>query len=828
MIFDYKATGLPIVDIIEPVKTNLLQHNTLIVNAPAGAGKSTVLPLAIYNEPWLKGKSVIMLEPRRLAAIGIAMRMSGLLGQPVGKTVGYQIRFDNRTESQTKIKILTEGILTRLLLSDNSLNNVGMVIFDEFHERNLFADQALALCRELQSVLRPDLRIIVMSATLDMPKLSKLLNAPVVNCEGKIFPVTINYANNYVNDIMFLPEMVCKTVVGAVKNNPGDTLVFMPGEAEIKKTTDILKNTLTDFEIHPLYGKLPYNLQLKAILPNTNGKRKIVLATSIAETSLTIENIKIVIDTGYRRVSRFDPCTGLSRLETVLISKDSADQRAGRAGRLSPGVCYRMWTNATHNQLLNHRIPEIAESDLTSLVLTLAEWGTTNIDELTWLTQPPKTAVDKARETLHHINALQNNIITLHGKQINKMPCHPRIAHLLLMAQKHNQIELAADLAAILEERDPMPNEQSIDINLRIIELRKQRAHNNIKRSMAQIHKISASYHKMFNISPSNNTFDPYQTGILLVYAYPERIASSRPGNNAQYQLSNGSYAMFSHKDDLSAEPWLAVASIDARDNIGKIFMASPLNPKDLAFLVAENHKVTWDIRKGGLVATTDLRIGSIVLQSKPLTSIDQNQKIAAITDAIKKDGKALLNFDEKVEMWQNRVLSLRAWNTNQNWPNVNTDFLLDTNHTWLAPFLVDAKTNDDLKKINLLKILPGLLTNSQLISIDKLAPNYIQVPSGSKIKIQYFANGTQPVLAVRLQEIFGLTGTPKINDGKIPLLIHLLSPGFKPVQITSDLKSFWENTYFEIKKQLRIKYPKHSWPDNPLIAKPLKGIIKK
>jgi len=828
LAFNPFGIDLPITEIISVVQQKLRENNTLIVNAPAGAGKSTLLPLALYDEPWLEGKTILMLEPRRLAASTIASRISSLLGETVGETVGYQIRFETRISAATRIKVLTEGILARMLLSDNALEGVGMVIFDEFHERSIFADEALALCREAQSVLRPDLRIVVMSATLDMPKLTELLKAPVAQCTGRQYPVEIIYSDSQGQDLMLLPELACRLIARAVKEREGDTLVFLPGEAEIRKTEEILKTRLPGFVIHPLFGKLPHGKQNLAIVPDKDGKRKIVLATSIAETSLTIEGIKIVVDSGYSRTSRFDPGSGLSHLETIRISKDSADQRAGRAGRLAPGTCYRMWTRATQERMPEHRIPEILEADLSSMVLDIAEWGVVDVNQLTWLTAPPKGSLAQAYDTLQQLDALDQGRITTQGKMINKLPCHPRIAHLLLMAKDNGTLQLATDLAAMLEERDPLPQEQSVDINLRIEALRRQRSHKSLQGNFLRIEKIAASYRKMFGVEEENVTVDPYETGVLLVYAYPERIACSRPGNNAQFQLSNGSYAMFSHKDDLSAEPWLAVANMDARDGLGKIFLASPLNPKDLTSMVKEQEVITWDTRRGGMIATRDLRIGGIVLQSKPLPAPDEHHRLKAISEAIQRDGLSLLNFDERVGQWQNRVMSLRKWRPQDQWPDVSTITLLMTNMEWLSPFLRQARTNDDLQKIDMMKILPGLLDFQHGKTLDKLAPPTITVPSGSAIKIQYFPNGEQPVLAVRLQELFGLADTPLINEGKTSLVIHLLSPGFKLVQVTSDLRSFWNDTYFEVKKELRTRYPKHSWPDDPWTSTPVKGAPRK
>jgi ATP-dependent helicase HrpB len=811
--------NLPVADIIDEVKNHLANNNSLIVNAPPGAGKSTLLPLTLLNENWLAGKNIIMLEPRRLAAKTIATRMAELWGDKVGETIGYRIRFENRVSSQTKIEVVTEGILTRMLHTDNALENVGLVIFDEFHERSLFADVAMALCREAQQILRPDLRMMVMSATLNMPQLTALLNCPVAVSEGKQYPVEIKYVGE--GDAFLLPETTSQVIVKAVKENEGDVLVFLPGEGEIRKCAELLKNKLSDFAIHPLYGQLPQREQYAAIMPNKNGKRKVVLATSIAETSLTIEGVKIVIDSGFARFSKFDPKSGLSRLETVQITKDSADQRAGRAGRLSAGVCYRMWTKANQDRLIEHRIPEIMEADLAALVLDMAKWGISNLNQLTWLSPPPKAAVMQAVDVLTNLNALDlNKRITEHGKEIHQLPCHPRIAHMLLKAKQDNAIVLATDIAAILEERDPLPKDSGIDINLRIEALRRSRQNNSAGNRFGRIEKVAESYRKMLNQEVENGPVDDHETGLLLAYTYPERIAYARPGNNAQFQLANGKIAAIGHRDNLANEPWLAVAHIDTRDGLGKIFMASPLNPKDLLPMVKEREMITWDTRKGGLIATKDLRIGSIVLQSKPLAAPSEENLVAAISTAIKNEGEALLNFDDAFTQLQNRILSVCKWNQYKDWPDVSTDELLLNNMDWLGFYLPKVKRPDDLNKINLSEALLQYLSWEQQQTLNTLAPAKINVPSGSNIGIEYLANGETPILSVRLQEVFGMADTPTINNGKIPLVLHLLSPGFKPVQLTSDLKSFWNNTYFEVKKELKRRYPKHAWPDDPWTEK--------
>ena len=706
-----------------------------------------------------------------------------------------------------------------MLQSDNALEEVGLVIFDEFHERSLFADVALALTRESQQVLRSDLRILIMSATLDLPKLSSSLGAKIVESKGRQYPVDIKYEGE--SDLKLLPELSARIVKKALKENDGDILVFLPGEAEIRRCETILQSRIKEVKIHPLYGQLPPRKQFAAIMPDMDGKRKVVLATSIAETSLTIEGIKVVVDCGFTRAMRFDPASALSKLETTEITKDAADQRAGRAGRLSAGVCYRMWTKASQNRLREHRTPEIETADLTSLVLDLAVWGINNPEELFWLSPPPKGTISQATDLLHQLEALEDGKVTAHGKQINKLPCHPRIAHMLILAQEERIADLATDIGAILEERDPLNKEAGIDINLRIEALRKNRKGIISNKALSRIEKIAAQYRKMLNIEVNNKEVDPYETGLLLVYAYPERIAHAKPGNNAQFKLANGAIAAAGHKDDLAHEEWLAIAHVNMRDSVGKIFMASPLNPRDLAPLVKEKETVEWDTKRGGFSASTNLCVGNIILQSKPLHNFDEEQKISAISKAVVKEGKHLLDWNKEVTQWQNRVLSLRKWNPKENWPDVSTTTLLESNSEWLAPYLTQVKKPEDLKRINLKDVLQHHLDFDKQQLIEELAPERIQVPTGSKIKIQYQENGETAVLPVRLQEVFGWQDTPTINRGKKSLLMHLLSPGFKPVQITGDLRSFWNHAYFDVKKELKARYPKHKWPEDPLTAVP-------
>jgi len=821
-----KDIDLPVVAILSKIRGELKDFNTLIVNAPPGAGKSTIVPLDLLQLDELGNQKIVMLEPRRLAARTIAERMASLLGEEVGETVGYRIRFEQRISAKTRIEVVTEGILTRMLHSDNSLEGVGLVIFDEFHERSIHADVALALCREAQQILRPDLRILVMSATLNVPLLAELLEAPVIRSEGKQFPVELIYTGD--SDPRLLPEMAAQTVLKAIREQKGDILAFLPGEGEIRQCEKLLSKEDIQAEIHPLYGMLPKHKQTAAILPNPRGVRKIILATSIAETSLTIEGVTVVVDCGYTRTSKFDPRSGLSRLETIQIAKDSADQRAGRAGRLSPGVCYRMWTKATQEQRNEHRVPEILEADLADLVLDLAQWGVDSPNVLCWLTPPPKGAVAQASELLHNLEALEEGKITSLGKALHRLPCHPRIAHMLVLAQKEGNLSLATDLAAVLEERDPLGREAGIDINLRIEALRKQRREKKLSKAFKRIGKIAESYRQLTGCKESNDPVDPHETGLLLVYAYPERIACARPGNNAQFQLANGSIAMAGHRDDLAHESWLAVAHLNAREGMGTIFLASPLKPTDLAPLVKQREQISWDTKKGGLIAANELRIGSIILLSKPLEKPSKEKIQQAISKAIVKEGEQLLNFNEEVLQWQKRVLSLRQWNPKEDWPDVTTETLLQNNESWLSLYLRDIRKVEELKKINLYEVLHYNLPPEKQSKLDELAPQKIKVPSGSAVKLIYHADGTPPVLAVRLQEVFGLADSPTVNNGRNSVLMHLLSPGFKPVQITSDLRSFWNNTYFEVKKELRRRYPKHAWPDDPWTEEAVRGVKRK
>lgn len=822
---DFSQFSLPIQEVIPELIQNIQNHNKVLLSAPPGAGKSSLVPLVLLDLPQLNHQKIILLEPRRLAAKTLAQRMAHILGEEVGETVGYRIRFESKISKNTKIEVVTEGILMRMLQNDNALEGVGLVIFDEFHERNIHADVALTFCLQAQEILRPDLKILVMSATLNLQDLQNLLQAPVVKSEGKMFPVDLIYGQS--SDLKFLPETTAQFIKQVVKEQKGDVLVFLPGEGEIKKCASLLQNLGSDIEIHLLYGALPFKQQQAAILPSPNNCRKIVLATSIAETSLTIQGITVVIDSGYIRKQVFDAQSGLSKLQTVKITLDSAQQRAGRAGRLQPGVCYRMWTKVEQMQLQEFRNPEILEADLASLALDLAQWGVQNYEEMQWLSVPPKKNMVQAFTLLEDLVALEDEKITSHGKKMQNLACHPRIAHLLIKAQELNLVHLAADIAAILEEKDPLGKDAGVDINLRIEALRKQRKQNSIARSFSKIAKIAQQYRDWFKEEENNDFPDPKTTGFLLVHAYPERIGMARPGNNAQYQLSGGNLAMLGHKDDLAHEACLAIAHVDAREGMGKIFMASPLDPRDLNELLKEKEVLEWNTKKGGLVASKDLRLGSLVLKSSPLTHYNPDKVVQLLIKVLAKEGQNLLNWTDEVAQLQNRLFFLHTHDSSTNWPDLRTDFLLKNTHEFLAPFLSNCKTNADLLKIDLKQIILAQLSYEQQQQLQQKAPEKIEVPSGSKITLNYLPDASAPILAVRIQEIFGLQHTPSINNGKNPLILHLLSPAFKPVQITTDLPNFWKSTYFEVKKELKQRYPKHAWPDNPTQHPAIKGTKK-
>lgn len=821
--FDPRSTGTPVTDIIPEVCVALQQAKNVVISAPPGAGKSTVLPLALINQPWLNNKKIVLLEPRRLAAASVAQRMASLLGEAVGQTVGYRVRFENKVSAQTRLEVVTEGILTRMLQSDNALEEVGLVIFDEFHERSIHADLGLALCAEVRSVLRPDMRIMVMSATLETEALGTLLQATIIKSEGRTFPVEMIYTGE--QDLARLIDLTCNTIYRALSEQKGDILVFLPGEAEISRCVERLEAKDSNASLHPLYGRLPFAEQQAAILPATNGARKIVLATAIAETSLTIDGITTVIDCGFARMLKYNAKTGLSSLQTLPVTLDSAAQRAGRAGRLGPGTCYRMWSLATEQRLAAFRIPQILDADLVPFMLEIAAWGADNIHDMLWLDLPPDAALSIARNTLHQLGALNDSKITSHGKKMHALPCHPRIAHMLLLAEEHGMLSLATDIAALLGEKDPLDTYADADFTLRIEALRKYRVLRHKNKRFENIEKGAATYRRLFALHEDNGIVDEYDAGLLIAFAYPEWVAAAKAGYSGQFLLANAQSAALNADERLAGEPFLAVAQSDGRKGLGKIFLAAALNPKDLLSQAQVQDTLTWDSRRGGLISRREWKHGAIVLDTKPEPNADPESVMQVLLSALKQEGLQLLDFSDDVVAWQERMKSIKTWRENEGWPQVDFTYLLEHAGDWISPWLLQVKKPDDFRKINVLEALVQSVPYDKQLLADKYAPQYITVPSGSKIRLKYFADGQSPVLAVRLQELFGMLDTPVVNEGRIPVTIHLLSPGFKPVQVTRDLRSFWTNTYFEVRKELKRRYPRHSWPEDPLTAQAVRGV---
>jgi ATP-dependent helicase HrpB len=819
---------LPIYEILPELKNKLTENNLVILQAPPGAGKSTVLPLELLNEPWLKENKILLLQPRRLAAINVATRLSSSLEDQVGKTVGYRIRFENKVSSATKIEVVTEGILTRILQQDNSLEGVGMVIFDEFHERSLHADLAFALCREVQQVLREDLKILIMSATLNADSLIRALGSvPVITSKGRQYPIKHHYIKP--DDTLSLSKNVAKVIRKAILENEGDVLVFLPGAGEIQNTAELLEGISP--VVHQLYGDLPQLKQQEAISPDRAGERKVVLATSIAETSITIQGVRVVVDSGFSRVPRFDPSSGLTRLETVKVTLDSAEQRAGRAGRLGPGACYRLWTEGSHLQLLPSRNPEILEADLSSLVLELSLWSPTSIQSLHWITPPPSGAVSQAIDLLVNLEAIENGKITEKGREMLKLPTHPRIAHLLLEGRDSDLLALATDIAAILEEKDPLKKESGTNLADRVDVLRKWRRKEHVSAEVSvlqRIERLAQLWRRTFKVEADNAFPDSGHVGKLVASAYPERIARRREKHSNRYRLSNGRVAQLTEHDPLTNEEWIAIAHMDAGKNEGKIFIAAPLNPEDVLQNATEKEVLAWDSQSGILISRIERRLGEIIVDSKPLQNVSEDLRVEILCKVLKNEGLTLLNWTERDLQFQARVINVKEWRPHEDWPDLSDQGIEEKLNEWFSPYLGIVRKREDFKKLDLQNIFAGIIPWNLFQQLDVLAPEKIAVPSGSMIKLEYFADKRLPVLAVRLQEMFGLSDTPTINEGKVKVLLHLLSPGYKPVQVTQDLRSFWKNTYPEVRKELRMRYPRHSWPEDPWTAEAVRGVKRR
>jgi len=841
--------ALPIEEALPRLRAALAAHAGVVLQAPPGAGKTTLVPLALLDAPWLAGRTILMLEPRRLAARAAAARMSVLRNEAVGETIGYRIRFDTKISARTRIEVLTEGILTRRLQSDAALDGVGLVIFDEFHERHLHADLALALTLDSQHHLRPDLKVLVMSATLDGAAVSRLLGdaqgrasvakggmpgatgAPVVTSEGRSFPTEIRYSARDTDAP--LPPLVTEAVLRALDENEGDVLAFLPGAWEIRRAQTLLEGRLRgDVDVAPLYGDLPWEAQDRAIRPGPH--RRVVLATPIAETSLTIEGVRIVVDSGYARVPQFDPKSGLTRLTTQRISAASAAQRAGRAGRTAPGVCYRLWTETTQRGLIPQSIPEIRGADLAPLALELAAWGARDVHSLSWLDPPPEAALNQARELLSELDAIDaGGAITATGRAMARLPLHPRLAHMLHAADALGLGALACDIAALLAERDILAGEgrRSCDFSARLEALAAFRRHG---REGAQRHGADANactrtiqaaqqYARLLASKPGTPA-DAGQAGLLLALAYPDRVARQRVAGETRYLLGNGRGARLPDAEIRLRQPLIVAASLDAGDTDGRIYLAAPVDADDLrAHLAAHvtlEQRVSWDEREQAVIAQQEERFGALLLAAKPLARPDPEKQRLAMLEGIRRLGIEALPWSGEARQWQARVLCLRAWLPDESWPDVSDGALRANLATWLGPHLEGITRRDHLARIDLLGALKGLLDWKQGQRLEEGAPTHLAVPSGSRPRLEY-TPGQPPALAVKLQEMFGCADTPRVGWGKIPVTLQLLSPARRPIQVTQDLRGFWERTYAEVKKELKGRYPRHPWPDDPWKAVP-------
>ena len=862
---------LPIDAALPAITAALASSRSLVLQAPPGAGKSTVVPLELLAQPWMSGKRLILLEPRRLAALAVAQRMAQSLDESVGRTVGYRMRMDTRVSRDTRIEVVTEGVLTRLLQSDPSLEGVAALVFDEFHERSLQADLGLALALDARDNLTPDLKIIVMSATLDGATVAQLLgDAPVVTAEARSFPVESRFLGNGApllpdpthRGVQESPEKAVQQAVGrALREEEGDILVFLPGAREIRRVHGLLSGGLDEsgvkVRILPLYGELSAEDQDEALSPPAAGTRKVVLATNIAETSLTIPGVRVVIDSGLVRRSLFDPATGMSRLETQRISRASADQRQGRAGRTEPGVCYRLWSEGAHRSLAPFTAPEIAEADLAPLALDLANWGARDAAELRWLEPPPAAMLASARDLLRQLGAMDGeNRITRHGREMARLSVHPRLAHMLLRAADPQVLQTAADLAALLSERDLLRGSAVRDADIRSrVEVmsgdapaqgtdrgtlqRARRVSKELARQIAESRRgeprgrsegeqrgesrdRSQGEHRDESQGSGSRS-----VGALLALAFPDRVGRLRPGGDGRYTLANGRGAHFAEVQSLSKQEFVVAVDLDDRDRDARILLAAPITRADIEDWLGDRLergiRVEWSSREQAVVAQRFLRLGAVVLEEKPLTEVPAESAQAAMLAGIREMGLGALPWTREARDLQARIEFARGADPGGPWPAVADQDLLDSLETWLPAWLEGVTRRDHLARLSMVEILRSRLTWELLRQLDELAPTHLQVPSGSRISIDYQDPGS-PAVSVRLQEVFGLQATPHLGGGRVPLTFKLLSPAHRPVQVTRDLAGFWRGSYAEVRKDMRGRYPRHDWPEDPLTAVPSRG----
>lgn len=819
--------ALPIDEVLPELLAALDKGGNAVLVAEPGAGKTTRVPLALMEQKWLAGGKIIMLEPRRLAARSAAAYMAETLGEKAGERIGYRVRMDAKVGPRTVVEVVTEGVLTRMLQADPALEGVAAILFDEFHERHLHGDLGLALSLQAQSLLREDLRIVVMSATLDAAPVAVLLGgAPVIHTKGRAFPVVTRYAA--IRRTRPLEPAVGKAVLEALRDEPGDVLVFLPGVAEIRRTARWLAEAglPPGVRVAELHGSMPLEAQSLAIAPCAAGERKVVLATSIAESSLTVEGVRVVVDSGLMRVPRFSPRTGLSRLETVQVSKASADQRRGRAGRLAPGVCYRLWTEVEHAHLPEQGKPEIMDADLASLALELAVWGVKDPLELNWLTPPPEAAFEGALTLLQSIHALDAaGKPTASGERIARLGLHPRLGAMLWAARGDGaKLRLACELAALLSERDLLGSQHNVDLQLRVDGLRnagREAAAQRVKAQAEQwLRMLEAMLREDGFAGEAAGGGRDVTLGALLARAYPDRIAQRRP--DGRYLLANGRGAVLPEQQPLSRFAYLVVCELDDAGSEGRIRLAAAIEKpeleNELSDYVTKEEAVEWDPAAAAVRARRRLRLGALTLSEGPLERPDPELVANQLLQGIRQKGIESLPLGKSGAGLLARMRLMQRHSGDSEWPDVSEEALLDTLEQWLKPHLYGLKSLFDLSKLQMTGILTGLMSWKQSQELDEQVPTHIVVPSGSRIPIDY-SDPESPVLAVRLQEMFGLKETPRIARGRLPLTLHLLSPSQRPVQVTRDLASFWEHAYFDVKKDLKGRYPKHYWPDNPYEA---------
>jgi ATP-dependent RNA helicase HrpB len=811
--------ALPVEQTLPALRAALDHARGAVLQAAPGAGKTTRVPLALLDEPWLRGARILVLEPRRLAARASARHMATLLGEQVGGTVGFRVRHERVVSAATRIEVVTEGILTRLLQADPVLEGIGLVIFDEFHERSIHADVGLALTLHSRSLVRDDLRVLVMSATLDGGPVASLLGgAPVLTSPGRQFPVETRYRPRRSGSR--LEAAVAATVRQALADETGDLLVFLPGAGEIRRISDLLRDGVTA-DVIPLHGNLSGEEQDRAIRPSPRGRRKVVLATSIAETSLTIEGVRVVIDAGLSRVSRYSPRLGMARLATVRVSRASADQRRGRAGRVEPGVCYRLWSAEEDAALLPQSVPEILETDLAPLALDLAAAGA-DARDLPWLDAPPDGTLREARSLLRQLGALDaTGRITPHGRRIARLALSPRLAHMVVRGSELGDRTAACELAALLSERDILRLLDGIpdaDIRTRLDLIRGSVSRSDVDRDALRRVRREIGVCRGKSPPARSGEMDP---GTLLALAYPDRVAQRRPGGSDRFLLRNGLGARV-RPQALGAQDYLVAAELDGRLPESEILLGAPISLAEIRSLfggdITEESVVEWDPEAQAVRAVRRERLGALVLKEAVLPEPDPELATAALLEGIRRSGIGALPWSEAALAIRRRIAFLRT--IQPDWPDLGDATLEAELPARLGPFLVGMRRLEDLGRVDWTEVLLAEVSRERRLELDRLAPTHVTVPSGSRLPVDY-GDPAAPVLAVRLQEMFGQAETPALADSAVPLTLHLLSPAGRPVQVTRDLAGFWRTTYFEVRRDLRGRYPRHHWPDDPLEAAP-------